>query len=85
MNSSISHTLMLETDVRNLSYCALLVLATDVSTDELYTAGARYDIEDTIDALISFIETKGEDEQEGIRLPEWSEMKSLTAQYGVTV
>jgi hypothetical protein len=81
----ISHTLMLETDVRNLSYCALLILATDVSADELYTAATRYDIEDTIHALISFIKTNGETEQEDIRLPEWSEMKSLTAQYGVTV
>jgi hypothetical protein len=80
----ISHLLMIEVDTRNLSYCALLILTADVSADELHTAAARYDIEDTMEALVSFVEGGG-GEKEDIQLPDWSQIESLATQYEVTV
>lgn len=81
----ISHMLLLDADTRNLSYCALLLLATDVSFDELRSAATYYEIEDTVDALITFVETNGDTRREDVQLPDWAEMMSLAAQYGVTV
>ncbi|MFP4186449.1 MAG: winged helix-turn-helix domain-containing protein [Thermoplasmata archaeon] len=79
----ISHTLMVEADTRNLSYCALLMVSEDVSSERLKKASTYYDIEETVDALIKFIETKDETELEG--LPEWREFETLAEQYGVTL
>lgn len=81
----ISHTLLLDADTRNLSYCALLLIATDMSFDDLRSTATYYDIEDTIDALIRFVETRGDTNREDVQLPDWGEMTSLAAQYGVTM
>lgn len=81
----ISHTLLLETDTRHLSYCALLLFAIDVSVEELRTVATYYGIEETVEALITFVETKGDIRREDVRFPDWSEMTSLAAQYEVSV
>lgn len=81
----ISHTLLLDADTRNLSYCALLLIAADVSFGDLRSTATYYDIENTVDALITFVETHGDTRREDIQLPDWGEMTSLAAQYGVTV
>lgn len=81
----ISHTLLLDTDTRNLSYCALLVIAADIQFDELRSTATYYGIEETVDALIMFVETHGDTRREDVQLPDWAEMTSLAAQYGVTV
>ena len=81
----IVHTLMLDTGTRRLSYCALLLLATDISHNELRATATYYGNEDTVDALITFVETKGETRHEGVRLPSWTEMTSLAEQYNVTI
>ena len=81
----IAHTLMLEADTRRLSYCALLLLATAVSHDELRANATYYGIENTVDALITFVETEGETRTEGVRLPSWSEVTALAEQYDVAL
>ncbi|MBS3816275.1 MAG: winged helix-turn-helix transcriptional regulator [Candidatus Thermoplasmatota archaeon] len=79
----ISHTLMVEADTRNLSYCALLMISEDVSSERLKEASVYYDIEETVDALITFVETKGETTPGD--LPEWREFESLAEQYEVSL
>ena len=81
----ISHTLLVNTDTRNLSYCALLLIAADVSFDDLRSTASYYDIENTIDTLLTFVETHGDTDQEDMPLPDWGEITSLASQYGVTV
>lgn len=79
----ISHTLMIEADTRDLSYCALLMISEDISSECLKEASVYYNIEETVDDLVTFVETKGETRSEN--LPEWREFKSLAKQYGVTL
>jgi len=77
----ISHTLIVEADNRNLSYCALLMVSENISSEDLKSASLYYDIEETMEALVTFVETKGETTSD--ELPEWQEFKSLAKQYGV--
>ncbi len=77
----ISHTLIVEADTRNLSYCALLMVSEDISSEDLKMASVYYDIEGTVEALVTFVETEGETTSDD--LPEWQEFKSLAKQYGV--
>ncbi|MFO8110594.1 MAG: winged helix-turn-helix domain-containing protein [Thermoplasmata archaeon] len=79
----ISHTLIEETDTRNLSYCALLMVSEDISFENLKRASVYYDIEEIVDALVTFVETKGETISDN--LPDWQGFKSLAKQYGVTL
>lgn len=79
----IPHTLLLDADTRNLSYCALFLIAADVLFDELRSTATYYGIEDTVDALITFVETHGDTLHEDVQLPDWAEMTSLATQYGV--
>lgn len=81
----LCHTLKLDADTRNLSYCALLLVATDITYDDLRGAAEYYGIKETVNALITFVETKGGARREEVRLPDWSEMTSLASQYEVTV
>lgn len=81
----IAHTLLLDADPRNLSYSALLLIAADVPFDELRSTAWYYDIEATVDALITFVETHGGTRHDDVPLPDWGEMTSLASQYGVTV
>lgn len=77
----ISHALIVEADTRNMSYCALLMIAEDVSHTELKKASIYYGIEETADTLIKFVETKGKTRTEN--LPEWQEIRKLAEQYEV--
>jgi len=79
----ISHTLMVEADTRNLSYCALLMVSEDISSEGLKRVSVYYDIEETVDALVMFVQTKGETTSDD--LPQWQEFNSLAKQYGVTL
>jgi len=81
----VCHTLLVEADTRNLSYCALLLLAEDVDTAELHDLARYYRLEETIDALTTFVESAGERRPEHARLPDWDSVTSLAAQYGVAV
>jgi DNA-binding MarR family transcriptional regulator len=81
----IVHTLALDADSRRLSYCALLLHVADVPPDEARTAAACYGVEESVDALVTFLESNGEAVADGIELPDWSEMTALADQYGVAL
>jgi len=81
----IAHTLLADADTRNLSYCAVLVAAGDVSCEELRDAAWYYRIEDTVETLIRFVETNGETRPNQAQYPKWKDVTSLASQYGVTV
>jgi len=81
----IAHTLLADADTRNLSYCAVLVAAGDVSRDELRDAAWYYRIEDTVETLIRFVETNGESQPDKPQYPKWEDVASLASQYEVTV
>ncbi len=77
----ISHSLIVEADTRNMSYCALLMIYKNISYEDLKKASNYYGIEETIDKLIKFVETRGKNRTEN--LPEWQEIKKLSEQYEV--
>lgn len=75
------HTLLIDDDTRNRSYCLLLLSHVDVDEGQLRDEATKYGLEDEIDALLRYLETHGDIEND--RLPEWSEFKNLAANYGV--
>ncbi|WP_136602724.1 MarR family transcriptional regulator [Salinigranum halophilum] len=75
------HTLLIDNDSRHRSYCLLLLSHVDVDEDDLRERAAKYDLEDEIDALLRYLETHGEVDDD--RLPEWSEFQKLAADYEI--
>jgi hypothetical protein len=74
------HTLLIDDGSRHHSYCLLLLSRVDVDAD-LREQAAKYDLGDEIDALLRYLETHGEVDDE--RLPEWDEFQELAADYEV--
>lgn len=81
----IAQTLLIDTDTRNLSYCALLLIAAEVDFDELRSTASYYDIEGATSALLRFVESNGHTRKGDIPLPDWAEIESLASQYGVSI
>lgn len=77
------HTLLIDDDTRHRSYCLLLLRVADIDEGELRTRAEKYGLEETVDALLQYLETKGDTEDE--TLPEWSEFTDLAAEYEVNV
>ena len=75
------HTLLIDDDTRHRSYCLLLLSHVDVDEGELRDQAAKYGLEDEIDALLQYLKTHGDIEDD--RLPEWSELQELAADYEV--
>ena len=75
------HTLLIDDDSRHRSYCLLLLSHVDVDEDDLRERAAKYGLEDEIDALLRYLETHGEVDDD--RLPEWDEFQELAADYEV--
>ena len=71
------HTLLIDNDSRHRSYCLLLLTHVDVDEDNLREQAAKYGLEDEIDALLRYLETHGEVDND--RLLEWNEFQELTA------
>jgi len=63
------------------SYCLLLLSYVDVDEENLREQAAKYGFEDEIDALLRYLETHGEVDDE--RLPEWDKFQELAADYEV--
>ncbi|WP_137287752.1 MarR family transcriptional regulator [Halorussus salinisoli] len=76
------HTLLIDDDTRHRSYCLLLLSHIDVDEGELRDKAAKYGLEDEIDALLRYLETHGDVEDDP--LPEWSEFQELAADYEVS-
>lgn len=75
------HTLLIDDDTRHRSYCLLLLSHVDVDEGELRDQAAKYGLEDAIDALLRYLETYGDVEDD--RFPEWDEFQELAADYEV--
>ncbi|WP_135806844.1 helix-turn-helix transcriptional regulator [Halorussus marinus] len=75
------HTLLIDNGSRHRSYCLLLLSQVDVDEEDLREQAAKYDLEDEIDALLRYLETHGEVDDD--RLPEWDEFQKLAADYEV--
>ena len=75
------HTLLIDDGSRHRSYCLLLLSHVDVDEDALREQAAKYGLEDEIDALLRYLETHGEADDE--RLPEWAEFQELATDYEV--
>jgi len=75
------HTLIIDDDSRHRSYCLLLLSHVDIDEEHLQEQAAKYDLEDEIDALLQYLETQGEVDND--RLPEWDEFRDLAADYEV--
>lgn len=77
------HTLLIDDDTRNRSYCLLLLTQVDVADGELRERSRKYGLEDEIEALIRYLETDGDVQDD--RLPAWHEFQELAADYNVTI
>ena len=75
------HTLLIDDGSRHRSCCLLLLNHVDVDEEDLQVQAAKYDLEDEIDALLRYLETHGEVDDD--RLPEWDECQELAADYEV--
>jgi len=75
------HTLLIDDGSRHRSYCLLLLSHVDVDEENLRSQAAKYGLEDEIDALLRYLETPGEVDDD--RLPEWEEFQKLAADYEV--
>jgi DNA-binding MarR family transcriptional regulator len=76
------HTLLIDDGSRHRSYCLLLLLShVNVDEEDLQAQEVKYGLEDEIDALLHYLETHGEVDDD--RLPEWDEFQNLAADYEV--
>ena len=75
------HTLSIYNGSRHRSYCLLLLSHVDVDEEDLRAQAVRYGLEDVIDALLQYLETQGEVEDD--RLPAWSEFQKLAGEYEI--
>ena len=75
------HTLLIDDGSRYRSYCLLLLSHVDVDEEDLRAQAAKYGLEDEIDALLRYLGTHGEVDDD--RLPEWDEFQELAADYDI--
>ena len=75
------HTLLIDDGSRHRSYCLLLLSHVDVDEEDLQAQTAKYGLEDEIDALLRYLETHGEVDDD--RLPAWSEFQKLAGEYEI--
>jgi len=76
------HTLLIDDDgSRHRSYCLLLLSHVDIDEEDLREQAVKYGLEDVIDALLQYLETQGEVEDD--RLLAWSEFQKLAGEYEI--
>jgi hypothetical protein len=75
------HTLLIDDGSRHLSYCLLLLSHVDVDEADLRAQAVEYGLEDDIDAVLRYLETHGEVDDD--RLPAWDEFQKLAADYEI--
>jgi DNA-binding MarR family transcriptional regulator len=74
-------TLLIDNDSRHRSYCLLLLSHVDIDETELRESADKYGLEDTIDALLRYLDTQGDVQED--RLPSWDEFRELATDYEV--
>lgn len=77
------HTLLIDDGARQKGYCLLLLARTDVDENVLRERADYYGLEDTIDGLLTFLLTDGEQGPEDA--PAWNDFERMAADYGVDV
>lgn len=77
------HMLVIDSGARAQSYCLLLLSHVDIDSDELRVQADKYDIDDVVDDLCTYLDTNGD--QRTSRLPEWEDFQELAEEYGVTL
>lgn len=77
------HMLVIDDGTRTRSYCLLLLSHVDVDTTELRTQAEKYGITETVDDLLTYLETQGKESTS--TLPTWQEFESLAEEYGVSL
>lgn len=77
------HMLLIDDGTRSQSYCLLLLSEVPIDRDELRSVAATYGVEESIDALLTYLDTDGEERSEP--LPTWGEFRDLAEEYGVAV
>ena len=77
------HVLLIDDGSRHRSYCALLISHLDIDEGQLRDQAAKYELEETIDALLQYLNTHGQDT--GRRFPEWAQFRRLAADYEVSL
>ena len=75
------HPLLIDDGSRHRSYCLLLLNRVDVDENDFRVQAVKYGLEDEIDALLRYLETHGEVDDD--RLPEWGDFQELAADYEV--
>jgi len=75
------HTLLIDDGSRHRSYCLLLLSHVGVDEADLREQAATYDLEAEIDALLRYLETEGEVNDD--RFPEWDEFQELATDYKI--
>ncbi|AHG01975.1 hypothetical protein HALLA_01360 (plasmid) [Halostagnicola larsenii XH-48] len=75
------HTLLIDDGSRHHSYCLLLLSHVDVDEEDLREQAVKYGLEDKIDALLHYLETHGEVDDD--RLPECDEFQELATDYKI--
>jgi len=73
------HTLLIDNDTRYRSYCLLFLSHVDVDESDLRERAAKYGLVDEIDALVRYLDTRGEVDAD--HFPEWDEFQELTTRY----
>jgi DNA-binding MarR family transcriptional regulator len=77
------HMLVIDSGARAQSYCLLLLSHVDVDRDELRAQAVKYDVDEIVDDLCTYLDTSGE--QRTSRLPEWEDFLELAEDYGVEI
>ncbi|WP_371191657.1 hypothetical protein [Halorubrum miltondacostae] len=62
-------------------YCLLLLSHVEINEADLREQAAKYGLEDEIDALLRYLETHGEVDDD--RLPAWDEFQELAGEYEI--
>ena len=75
------HTLLIDDGSRYRKYCLLLLSHVDIDEEDLREQAVKYGLEDVIDALLQYLETQGEVEDD--RLLAWSEFQKLAGEYEI--
>lgn len=79
----ICHTLLIDTGSRYQTYCLLLIAAEDPDFEQLQETAEIYDIDEIVDDLLTYLDTRGEEKTAS--LPEWTEFESTADEYEVVL
>ena len=77
------HMIVIDQGARSQSYCLLLIAATDIDREEVQSLAKRYDVEEMISDLLTYLDTEGEVRADS--LPGWTEFEKLASEYEVDV